>query len=63
VGVATDKLEEIMSRPLSVEEIKRRQRAAQPRSGLIATMDGELTQKGETPEAPKPYRSPEQPID
>jgi hypothetical protein len=65
MGKATDTDQQLMTRPLSEDEIRRRQRAAMPRTRLEATLDGRLVEPAPVPrETPREiYRAPQQTID
>lgn len=49
MGKATDVVDDLLTRPLSAEEIRRRQEAAKPRGKLVATLDGKLVEPATTP--------------
>lgn len=65
MGKATDLIDEMVMRPLSADEIRRRQQAARPRTQRVATLNGQLTELAPTPrEAPRiVHQAPEQTID
>ena len=65
MGIATERVEQVVERPLSADEIERRQQAAQPRTQKVATLNGEIADPSRTPqEAPRiVFKAPEQTID
>jgi len=57
MGKATELVDDLMARPLSPQEIQKRQDAARPRHDLIATLDGQLVERAPTPaQAPRVVR-------
>jgi hypothetical protein len=49
MGVATDLVDDLLSRPLSAQEIRERREAAKPATKLVATLDGQLVEPAPTP--------------
>jgi hypothetical protein len=54
MGVANDLVDDLVSRPLTSEEIQRRREAAKPATRLVGTLDGQLVEPAPTPaQAPR----------
>jgi hypothetical protein len=53
MGKATELGDDLLARPLTAEEIRRREEATRPRTNLIATLDGQLVEP-----APAPAQAP-----
>jgi hypothetical protein len=65
MGIATERVEQVAQRPLSADEIERRQQAAQSRTQKVATLNGEIADPPRTPtEGPHVvFKAPERTID
>ena len=54
MGIATDLVDDLITRPLSAREIQERREAAKPVTKLVATLDGQLVEPAPTPvQAPR----------
>jgi hypothetical protein len=54
MGIANDLVDDLLSRPLTPDEIKRRREAAKPATKLVGTLNGQLVEPAPTPiEAPR----------